>query len=102
MSNKPESLVFADDRPSSLDDTLYQWATDAEEMIREMQKHIDDLNKENSSLKKDAARWKEVAFGSNPFLGVFYVDSFGNEIMLCGLDAVGIVDESIKIYMQKD
>lgn len=56
MSNKSESLVFVDDRPTSLDDTLYQWALDAEDMIREMQKHIDDLNKENASLKKDAAR----------------------------------------------
>lgn len=52
MSNKSESLVFADDRPSSLDDTLYQWAVDAEDMIREMQKHIDDLNKENSMQDK--------------------------------------------------
>ena len=52
MSNKPESLVFADDRPSSLDDTLYQWAVDAEDMIREMQKHIDDLNNANSMQDK--------------------------------------------------
>lgn len=29
-----EAITFANDRPMSLDDDLYQWAVDAEELIR--------------------------------------------------------------------
>ena len=34
MTNKTEAQIFADDRPSSLDDDLYQWSLDAEIMLR--------------------------------------------------------------------
>lgn len=35
MNNKQsEALIFANDRPDSTSDDLYQWSTDAEEMIR--------------------------------------------------------------------
>lgn len=63
MKEKPEAIQFADDRPMSLDDDLYQWATDAEDMIRSMQSRLEELNKkieelekENASLKQDTER----------------------------------------------
>ena len=38
------ALIFADDRPTSCDDDLYQWAMDAEAMIR-------NLHTENTALR---------------------------------------------------
>lgn len=59
MNEKPEALQFADDRPSSWNvDDLYQWATDAEELIRSMQARITEMEKENASLKQDAERYQ--------------------------------------------
>lgn len=40
---KPEALVFADDRPMSTSDDLYQWAVDAEHLIRAQQARIAEL-----------------------------------------------------------
>lgn len=51
---------------------------------------------ELEEAREDSARWQEVAFGSSPFLGVFYVDNFGNERMLCGQEAVDVVDAARK------
>lgn len=34
MTKISEAITFANDRPMSLDDDLYQWAVDAEELIR--------------------------------------------------------------------
>ena len=34
MSKQPEALRLADDRPSSVNDDLYQWAIDAEDELR--------------------------------------------------------------------
>lgn len=36
MSTLDDALVFANDRPTSTSDDLYQWAVDAEQMIREL------------------------------------------------------------------
>lgn len=44
--NKPEALVFADDRPTSTSDDLYQWAIDAEDLIRAQQERIAQLESE--------------------------------------------------------
>jgi hypothetical protein len=33
---QPEALRLADDRPTSLDDDLYQWAIDAEDELRRL------------------------------------------------------------------
>lgn len=41
---KSRIVQFANDRPTSLDDDLYQWAVDAEIMLRR-------IDKENESLK---------------------------------------------------
>lgn len=43
MSRKPEALIFADDRPTSTSDDLYQWAVDAEDLIRAQQARIAEL-----------------------------------------------------------
>jgi hypothetical protein len=40
---QPEALVFANDRPSAIDDDLYQWAIDAEDLIRSQHARIADL-----------------------------------------------------------
>ena len=79
INKKPEALIFADDRPTSVNDDLYQWAGDAEDMIRFLYARIVELEKENSYLndacaeleaqlaeeqksmdEKDAARWRMV------------------------------------------
>lgn len=51
---------------------------------------------ELEAAREDAARWHEVAFGPSPFLGVFYVDHFGNEHMLYEQEAVDVVDAARK------
>ena len=51
---------------------------------------------ELEAAREDAARWKEVAFGPSPFLGVFYVDYLGNECRLCEQEAVDVVDAARK------
>lgn len=48
---KPDAIQFADDRPLQLNDDLYQWAYDAEVLIRSMQSRLE-------SLEKDAARYQ--------------------------------------------
>lgn len=40
---KSEELIFADDRPISGGDDLYQWAVDAEDMIRRLHARVQEL-----------------------------------------------------------
>lgn len=42
-TQQPEALVFANDRPSAIDDDLYQWAIDAEDLIRSQHARILEL-----------------------------------------------------------
>ena len=42
-TQQPEALVFADDRPTSTSDDLYQWAIDAEDLIRAQHARIAEL-----------------------------------------------------------
>ena len=42
-TQQPEALVFADDRPTSTSDDLYQWAIDAEDLIRAQHARIEEL-----------------------------------------------------------
>lgn len=51
MKQKPEPLQFCDDRPTGSNDAVYDWAVDAEEVIR-------SLHAENEALRKDAERWR--------------------------------------------
>jgi predicted RNase H-like nuclease (RuvC/YqgF family) len=69
MSKKPEAIQFADDRQSALDDDLYQWALDAEQMIRGMQPRIAELERfkaayeewhEKTEWVKETATYKEL------------------------------------------
>lgn len=48
--SKTQAEIFADDRPTSCDQTLYQWAVDAEELIRKQAAWLTRLlaNLENS------------------------------------------------------
>lgn len=75
MKEKPEVIQFADDRPMSLDDDLYQWAIDAESLIRDLQSRLEELNqkveeleKENASLKQDAARYRALRDSDEVFI----------------------------------
>lgn len=43
MTQQPEALIFANDRPMSLNDDLYQWSIDAEGLIREQHARIAEL-----------------------------------------------------------
>lgn len=42
-TEKSEELIFADDRPSSIGDDLYQWAVDAEDIIRSLYARLQEL-----------------------------------------------------------
>ena len=56
---KPEAVIFADDRPMSLDDDLYQWAMDAETLIRHLCADHADAQAEIARLR--AALEKAIA-----------------------------------------
>ena len=43
---QPEALIFANDRPTSIDDDLYQWSIDAEDLIRRQHALISRLESE--------------------------------------------------------
>ena len=49
-TQQPEALVFANDRPSAIDDDLYQWAIDAEDLIRHQHARIADLEAQLSAI----------------------------------------------------
>lgn len=42
-NQQPEALILANDRPSSTGDDLYQWALDAEDMIRRLHARVEEL-----------------------------------------------------------
>ena len=49
-TQQPETLVFADDRPTSTSDDLYQWAIDAEDLIRAQHARIEELEAQLSAI----------------------------------------------------
>ena len=49
-TQQPEALVFADDRPTSTSDDLYQWAIDAEDLIRAQHARIAELEAQLSAI----------------------------------------------------
>lgn len=51
----PEALIFANDRPTSLDDDLYQWAIDAEQLIRRQHADIERLRGVSFDLNRALA-----------------------------------------------
>ena len=56
MTDKqPEALRLADDRPSSVNDDLYQWAIDAEDELRR-------LHEANEAFGKRQEWWNERMF----------------------------------------
>ena len=50
QTQQPEALVFADDRPTSTSDDLYQWAIDAEDLIRAQHARIEELEAQLSAI----------------------------------------------------
>ena len=62
-TQQPEALIFANDRPSAIDDDLYQWAIDAEDLIRSQHERI-------AELEKDAAR---LLYATKDFDGYVHV-----------------------------
>ena len=77
MTNKKhEALIFANDRPSEIGDDLYQWASDAEDMIRRQHARIVELEKENSYLNDACAELEARIFATNPAAqGVLVIDT---------------------------
>ncbi len=55
QNHKPEALILANDRPSAGGDDLYQWALDAEGMIRRLQARVEDLEDNITAL----TTWKK-------------------------------------------
>lgn len=53
MENQhPEALILANDRPSASGDDLYQWALDAEDMIRRLHARVQELEKDRGNAKR--------------------------------------------------
>ena len=50
QAQQPETLVFADNRPTSKSDDLYQWAIDAEDLIRAQHARIAELEAQLSAI----------------------------------------------------
>ena len=48
-THQSEALIFANDRPTSLDDDLYQWSIDAEDLIRRQHARIEELEEQLSA-----------------------------------------------------
>ena len=59
-TQQPEALVFADDRPTSTSDDLYQWAIDAEDLIRAQHARIEELEALLSAIGAGGA-WSRCA-----------------------------------------
>ena len=49
-TQQPEALIFANDRPSAIDDDLHQWAIDAEDLIRRQHARIAELEAQLSAI----------------------------------------------------
>lgn len=65
MTKISEAIQFANDRPTSLNDDLYQWAVDAEEIIRKQEK-----------LLQEALKALDIAFSSeHDAFGKFHNDA---------------------------
>ena len=53
MENRhPEALILVNDRPSAIGDDLYQWALDAEDMIRRLHARVEELEKDRGNAKR--------------------------------------------------
>ena len=53
-TQQPEALVFADNRPTSHSDELYQWAIDAEDLILAQHARIAELEAELEAAQNAA------------------------------------------------
>ena len=56
MTEKPEALQLANDRPWQQGDDLYDWAIDAEEMLRKQHAEIEQLREQNTALDAACAK----------------------------------------------
>ena len=57
MENQhPEALILVNDRPSAIGDDLYQWALDAEDMIRRLHARVEELEKDLGNAKRLASK----------------------------------------------
>lgn len=53
MENQhPEALILVNDRPSTIGDDLYQWALDAEDMIRRLHTRVEEIEKDRGNAKR--------------------------------------------------
>ena len=59
-THQSEALIFANDRPTSLDDDLYQWSIDAEDLIREQHDRIAELEAQLAAAQQGVHRAEVV------------------------------------------
>ena len=50
MTQKPQALQLADNRPWQQTEKLYEWALDAEEMLRQQNAEVEQLREQNTAL----------------------------------------------------
>lgn len=56
MTQKPQALKLADDRPWQQGDDLYSWAIDAEDMLRSLYAENHALREQNTALNAACAK----------------------------------------------
>ena len=60
-NQRPEALILATDRPSAIGDDLYQWALDAEDMIRRLHARVEELEKDRGNAKRLVSKiWNQL------------------------------------------
>ena len=65
-THQSEALIFANDRPTSLDDDLYQWSIDAEDLIRRQHARIAELEDvADTAIKRIAELAEETEAAEN-------------------------------------
>lgn len=62
INKKPEALIFADDRPDSTSDDLYQWSTDAEDLIRIQHARIVELEAQLAAAQQASEPYAVLVF----------------------------------------
>lgn len=56
MTQKPQALQLADNRPWQKTEELYEWSIDAEDMLRQQHAEIEHLREQNTALDAACAK----------------------------------------------
>ena len=88
----PKALTLADDRPTSLNDDLYQWAIDAEDELRRLHAELEATDRQVNILTDDLNRVYQSVKNLHAAKGRYHT-----QLAACDLfDLVGLLNERPK------